>query len=114
MPAKQPMSGVVHLRLTHHPDETKKNRFIGEFVIDRQGIIRTFPADTNFADYLTEVAALSNKKERLYVPAVPPPGENPHANVSRIVKRGDPDFVETLIEKLIASLKYQGITAQKR
>ena len=109
MGAEQSQPGIIRLRLSDQPSGATQRRLLGVFVIDRDGKIQAEAAEPYLSGFLNQKANSINKRGEVAIPAAPPPGTNPRANVSRLVKSSDPGFVDALIE----SLKWSGISAER-
>jgi hypothetical protein len=69
-------------------------------IVARDGTVSGEAADPSAQEQVKRVVAEINKRDTFRIDAAPPKGANPRASYSRLVKRGDTDFVAALIQLL--------------
>lgn len=73
---------------------------VGHVELDPRGSILVLDAAPSRATWLREVASRMNRKGVLHVEAAPPPGAPRFTSASRLIRRGEPEFVPALKDYL--------------
>jgi hypothetical protein len=87
-----------HFRVFDEP-KSGGRRNLGTLTILPDGRVRTQAATPQFANFMRSLEKSVNAESAFYLPAAPG-NENPRANVSRVIKRGDPGFIDELLARL--------------
>ena len=87
------------ISLRYLPEEAQRAVYIGRLVVDDKHMVAAEPANAELGPYMKELADEINAMNVLHVDDMPPDAK-PFESWSRIVKRGDRDFVAALTTML--------------
>ena len=79
--------------------EADREVMVGRVQLDAKARITVITASSDRRAWLRRIARRMNEKATMHVDA-PPPANSPRASASRIVKRGEPDFLPALQDYL--------------